>query len=286
MEYRVMGNQHISQDYLKLVLDISMDGKIHQPGQFYNIRCSDTKDPLLRRPFSMHRLQKTGDALHLEILYQVIGKGTEWLSKRQKGEGLDVIGPLGNGFIMEYQFPNIILVAGGIGIAPLYAIGEAFRMNHRSARLYIVMGARLKESVFYEEECQRIGELFVCTEDGGKGFHGKAPELLVHLFESKRLPEDFYVYACGPDRMLKELSDLSTRYRFQGQLAMECHMVCGFGVCLSCTCPLRPRHIRRNAHWKKPALQWSEDGNLVYSLVCKDGPVYDIQEVDWYEWLA
>jgi len=286
MEYPVLENKQVLQNYFKLSLDISHAGKIPIPGQFYNIRCSDVKEPLLRRPFSMHRLQKTGDAFHLEILYQSIGKGTEWLSKRQKGEGLDVIGPLGNGFIMENPFPNVVLVAGGIGIAPLYAIGEAFRMNLGSARLYIVMGVRFKESLFYEEECQRMGELFVCTEDGGKGFHGKVPELLVHLIETKTLPEDFYVYACGPDRMLRELSDLSTRYRFQGQIAMECHMGCGFGICLSCTCPLKPRHIRENAQWKKPALQWSEDGKLVYSLVCKDGPVYDIQEVDWDDWLS
>ncbi len=286
MEYQITENRHISQNYFRLTLDLSEGEKVPIPGQFYNIRCSETKDPLFRRPFSLHRLSGSGNSQQVEFLYRVIGKGTEWLSNRQKNQLLDMIGPLGNGFILDDHFQNIVLVARGIGIAPLYAVGEAFRMNYKEARIHTLIGARLKERIFYEEECRKIGEVFLYTDSGEKGFHGKGPELLAHLIMTKQLPRNFYVYACGPDVMLKELSDLSEEFAFQGQAAMETHMACGSGFCLSCTCPLRPGKIKRNDHWKKPALQFSEDGNLAYSLVCKDGPVYDLQEVDWNEWLA
>ncbi len=193
---------------------------------------------------------------------------------------------MGNGFVIEEDAAHVVLIARGIGIAPLYAVGEAFQRRNRAARISILMGARIQERIFYEAECREIGEVFLYTDDGSRGFHGRAPELLVHLMESKKLPERFYLYACGPGQMLKELADISARRGFPGQVALEDHMGCGFGACLSCACPLKPGHIRRDKHWEKPALQWSEDGSLVYSLICKDGPVYDIQEVDWDEWLA
>ena len=286
MKYSVIENKRLSHNYFKLTLDISGDANVPIPGQFYTIRCGETKDPLLRRPFSMHKLIRRDGLVGLEILYRVIGRGTEWLSRRQRGESLDTMGPLGNGFIIENAVTNLVLVARGIGIAPLYAVGERLRVRNRSANIHILIGARIKERVFYEEECSQIGKLFIYTDDGSRGFRGRAPELLVHLLESKKLPERFCIYACGPARMLKELADISERFGFPGQVALEGHMGCGFGACLSCACPLRPEYIKRDKHWQKPALQLSEDGGMVYSLICKDGPIYDIREVNWDEWLA
>ena len=286
MRYPILKNKKISNNYFKLALDVSEAAAAPIPGQFYNIRCGETKDPLLRRPFSMHRLISTKGSVHLEILYQVNGKGTEWLSTRQRGEGLDIIGPFGNGFIIEESVTNIVMVARGIGIAPLYAVGEAFRRRNRVTNVCILMGARIKERIFYEEECKRIGEVFLYTDDGSRGFPGKAPDFLVDLLERKRLPEKFSLYACGPADMLRELADISEKFGFPGQVALEGHMGCGFGACLCCVCPLKPKYINRDNHWEKPALQWSEDGSLVYSLICKDGPIYDIREVDWDEWLT
>jgi dihydroorotate dehydrogenase electron transfer subunit len=86
--------------------------------------------------------------------------------------------------------------------------------------------------------------------------------------------------------MLMEMAFLSERFGLEGQVALETHMGCGFGACLSCAIPLRPGSIRKTPFWKKPALQWSEDGSTCYSLICRDGPVYDIREVDWHAWLA
>lgn len=286
MEYPILENQRVSRNHFLLSLDIGETAKLPLPGQFYNVKCGETKDPLLRRPFSMHRLVTGRGSAHLEILYQATGKGTEWLSRRNRGECLDTIGPFGNGFVIEQSPPNAVLAARGIGIAPLYAVGEALRGKNKAMNVFILMGARVKERLFYEEQCRGIGEVFLYTDDGSMGFQGKAPQLLVDLLERRRLPEDFSLYACGPTDMLRELSDISERVGFTGQVALEGHMGCGFGACLSCACPLRPERVKRNKQWQKPALQWSEDGSQVYSLICKDGPIYDIREVDWDEWVA
>lgn len=285
MECLILKNEKITDACCRLTLDFSKDRHPPIPGQFYNIRCTGNRDPLLRRPFSIHRLTKENGIPCLQILYRVIGKGTEWLSHRKKGETLDLIGPLGNGFLIERR-TDVVLAARGIGIAPLCAVADAVRSMDPESRLHILMGARIKDRVFYQEELQRLGTLYVYTDDGSLGFHGRAPELLLHLLETGKVPRSCSLYACGPAPMLMELSSLSQRFGFDGQAALETHMGCGFGACLSCAIPLRPASIRKNTRWTKSALQWSEDGRTCYSLICKDGPVYDIREVDWDEWLA
>jgi dihydroorotate dehydrogenase electron transfer subunit len=285
MEYSVIKNEEVGEKCYRLTLDFSKDDHPPIPGQFYNIRCTANRDPMLRRPFSVHRLTKENGIPCLQILYRVIGRGTEWLSSRREGETLDIIGPLGNGFLFERQ-PDVVLAARGIGIAPLCAVGEAVRSLAPGSRLHILMGARFRGRVFYQEELERLGTLHLYTDDGSLGFRGRAPELLLHLLETGEVPRSCSLYACGPAPMLMELSTLSERLGFHGQVALETHMGCGFGACLTCAIPLRPASIKRTAQWKKAALQWSEDGRTCYSLICKDGPVYDIREVDWHEWLA
>lgn len=286
MEYVIKDNKKIEQNYFKLTLEIPPNATLPSPGQFYNIRCSDSKNPLLRRPFSMHRIVTEKRSASLEILYRVRGKGTGWLVSRKKGDVLDCIGPFGNGFVLTSEASNVFLIARGIGIAPLYPLGLAFKHHYSDIRLHIILSARFRERIFYEDELNKIGELYICTDDGSQGFHGTAPDLLLHLIEKRRLPESISLYACGPDTMLKDLSRIAKRFSMQGQVALEAHMACGFGACLSCSIPLRPELIKKTHGWEKPALQWSEDGETVYALICKDGPIFDIQEVDWDEWLA
>jgi dihydroorotate dehydrogenase electron transfer subunit len=285
MESLVLKNERVGENCYRLTLDFSKDRHPPIPGQFYNIRCTGRTDPLLRRPFSMHRLTKENGIPCFQILYRVIGKGTEWLSSRKNGETLDLIGPLGNGFHIERR-TDVVLAARGIGIAPLCAVADAVRFLAPETRLHILMGARFEDRVFYRKELERLGTLHLYTDDGSLGFHGRAPELLLHLLETGKVPRTCSLYACGPAPMLMELSTLSERFGFEGQVALETHMGCGFGACLSCAIPLRPASIKKNTCWTKSALQWSEDGRTCYSLICKDGPVYDMREVDWDEWLA
>jgi len=285
MDYEILKNEKVAQNGYRLTLDLSKDSHPPAPGQFYTIRCTDTKDPLLRRPFSMHRLVEENGLFCLQILYRVIGKGTEWLSTRKPGGPLDLIGPLGNGFVLETR-KDIVFAARGIGIAPLFALAEALRSSAPSSRLHILMGARFKDRVFCRDELERLGNLYLYTDDGSLGFHGRAPQLLVHLFETGKIPQGSPLYACGPAPMLNEFYTLSERFHFEGQVALETHMGCGFGACLSCAIPLKVSSIKKTPVWTKPALQWSDDGDRCYSLICKDGPIYDIREVDWHEWLA
>ena len=242
--YEILKNENVSQNVFKLTLKI--DGfSIPRPGQFYQIRCSSGNDPLFRRPFSVHRLLQRGHSTTMEILYRVAGRGTEWLSQKEKGERLDILGPFGNGFLIDQCGDPIVLIARGIGIAPIYAVGEEVRRKDKKRKVFILIGARVGERVFYESECKRLGEVFIYTDDGSKGFKGKASELLGSLVKEKRIPERFYVYACGPAGMLKDLADLSLKFQFEGQAALEERLGCGFGACLSCACPLKPQAIVR-----------------------------------------
>ena len=286
MEYQILQNERIKGHIFKLKLELPGDAPIPLPGQFYNIRCSEGTDPLLRRPLSVHRILKARDHLGLEILYQVIGKGTQWLSQKEKGENLDALGPLGNGFKMDPNVNHIVLVAGGIGIAPLYALGDEALKANLNAKVAIVFGVRSQADIFYDAECRRIGELFLATDDGSLGFKGTATALLVDLIERDRLSTKASFYGCGPKAMLKELAEVAGRFDLSLQVTLEEHMGCGFGACLSCAFPLKPSAVRKDKQWPKHFLQWDEEGKKLYSLICKDGPVFDSKEVDWDEWLA
>jgi dihydroorotate dehydrogenase electron transfer subunit len=284
VERLVLHNEQVALGYHKLAMDVTADVTNPLPGQFYSIRCGGSTTPLLRRPFSVHRLV---EGRSVEFLYRVLGPGTSWLSERQAGDALDILGPLGNGFSMEVEdVTHAVLVARGIGIAPLYALGEAFMKRTPKVRLSFLMGARLKQRLFYRKELEAIGPVYWYTDDGSEGFHGRASHLLEHLLATGVLPLHCVLFACGPISMLRDLAHVALKHSLQGQVALETHMGCGFGACLSCAVPLKRRAIRRNGLWTKPALQWSENGQAVYSLVCKDGPIYDLQEVDWDEWLA
>jgi dihydroorotate dehydrogenase electron transfer subunit len=283
MECTVLHNGEVAPGYHSLTLDLPADSTPPLAGQFYSVRCGGSTVPLLRRPFSVHRWM---EGKRVEFLYRVIGKGTSWLAERQAGDLLDVLGPLGNGFALEEDVTHAVLVARGIGIAPLYALGEAFGRRTPNVHLSVLMGARLKERLFYRKELEAIGTVHWYTDDGSQGFHGRAAELLHHLLATGVLSPHCVLFACGPASMLRDLAELAFKHGLRGQVALETHMGCGFGACLSCAVPLKPRSLLRNTRWTKPALQWSEDGQAVYSLVCKDGPIYDLQEVDGDEWLA
>ncbi|MBN2124800.1 MAG: dihydroorotate dehydrogenase [Deltaproteobacteria bacterium] len=256
MECTVLYNGEVAPGCFRLVMSPPADATPPLPGQFYSIRCGGSTVPLLRRPFSVHRrLEWNG----VEFLYRVIGKGTSWLAERRAGDVLDVLGPLGNGFSLQEDVTHAVLVARGIGIAPLYALGEAILKKASDVRLSILIGARLKQRLFYREELEALGSVYWYTDDGSEGFKGRAAELLRHLLVTGVLPRHCTLYACGPDSMLKELADVASEHGLRGQAALETHMGCGFGACLSCAVPLKPQSLCINTMWKKPALQWSED---------------------------
>ena len=255
---KIIKNYKIKENYFKIVLSNPYLAKNSQPGQFLNIKIDE--DIFLRRPFSIHRVKGN----NLEILYEVVGKGTETLSKKKKGEYLDVIGPLGNGFnyqlpITNYQLP--ILVAGGIGVAPLAFLAQKLKEipNSKSQIPIVLIGAKNKNKVLGEEEFKRWGfEVKIATDDGSRGFKGNVSDLLKHILSTMNY-ELSTIYACGPYPMLKEIAKIARDYKIQAEVSLERHFACGIGICLGCVIETKQGQKR----------------------VCKDGPVFKTEEIIW-----
>jgi len=232
------------------------------PGQFITVRCGDFT---LRRPFSVHQVSSR----ELALLFKVAGKGTLWLSKRKKGERIDILGPLGKGFSIEPGARNLLLVAGGIGIAPL-----VFLMQHASSQHQITLihgastAAQLHPFPSAGKKRNKLspspkGVQFVpVTDDGSMGKKGMATDILPDFLDWAD-----QVYACGPVDMYKAMAEMSWRVPMQSgqgnlkirkcQVSLEVRMGCGFGACYSCT-----------INTKKGLKQ-----------VCRDGPVFELDDI-------
>jgi dihydroorotate dehydrogenase electron transfer subunit len=219
------------------------------PGQFVMVRCGE--DTVLRRPLSVHRV----DDDKLALLFQVRGKGTEWLSHCQKDDKLDVFGPMGNGFKIIPRAKNLLLVAGGIGIAPLYYLADSALSAGK--RVTLLLGAATANQLYPESLLPSGVEPFLATEDGSAGHKGMVTDLLPEYETSAD-----QVFACGPLPMLRYMAKEQKKLGIKGksvQVSLEMRMGCGLGVCYGCT-------IRTKNGLKQ---------------VCKDGPVFSLGEVIW-----
>jgi len=163
--FRIISNEEINGPVFRLVLEPPNESLRPMPGQFYSIRCGQGFFPLLRRPFSLHREMKSGVENGIGILYRVLGRGTEWLSKRTPNEWLDIIGPLGNGFRLDWLKERMVLVGRGIGIAPLYAVAQRFLLDRPKGCVAILIGARTSEPGF-----QGKGSRFALAPSGMRHF--------------------------------------------------------------------------------------------------------------------
>jgi len=232
-----------------------------QPGQFITVRCGDLT---LRRPFSVHQVSSR----EIALLFKVAGKGTLWLSQQQTGERLDVLGPLGKGFSIESGARNLLLVAGGIGIAPLIFLMQCASSQNQ---VTLIHGASTAAQL-YTERCQPTaisyqGVQFVpVTEDSSMGKKGMATDILPDFLDRAD-----QVYACGPLEMYKAMAEMSLRVPTlsgrsnlelkKSQVSLEVRMGCGFGACYSCT-------INTQKGLKQ---------------VCRDGPVFELDDIIWQE---
>lgn len=221
-----------------------------RPGQYVMVRCGESCDMPLRRPLSVHRVSADG---RVGLLLAVVGRGTEWLAQRRVGDHLDLLGPLGSGFEVRPEAQNLLLVAGGIGIAPLVALAEHALGAGRS--VVLVVGDRTSARVYPERLLPSGVRAVVATEDGSAGFHGMATDLLPRLAR-----EADQVFACGPLAMYRAMSGMSDELGGKPvQVLMEVVLGCGVGACLGCTVETRrgPR------------------------LVCRDGPVFELRDILW-----
>lgn len=231
-----------------------------RPGQFIHLKINSSSF-FLRRPFSIHRV--IGNTVY--VLFRVRGRGTNIISQYRTGDLLDMIAPLGNGFnctLRALENKRKILVAGGMGVAPLMFLGEhlaRLRLARKKAETVILLGARTKEEILCESDFKKLGfKVYIATENGTKGFKGRITELLKNILVTHTHPSGTHIYACGPKEMFLELSKILKGYpQITCQVAFEQFMGCGLGVCLGCVVETK----------------------YGYKRVCKDGPVFNLNEV-------
>jgi dihydroorotate dehydrogenase electron transfer subunit len=221
-----------------------------QPGQFVMVRCGDREEFQLRRPFSIHRLEDR----RLALLFNVVGRGTHWLSQCQAGDKLDLLGPLGNGFSIYPGSQNLLVVAGGIGIAPLVFLAQKASKLGCSVRL--LLGAQTKSQLYPKNLLPPEVKLITTTEDGTSGKKGLVTDILPDYIEGAD-----QIFACGPPSMYQSMAAQKLLKKKPVQISLEVRMGCGLGVCYGCT-------VKTKSGLKQ---------------VCKDGPVFDLNDVLWDE---
>ncbi|WP_136796772.1 dihydroorotate dehydrogenase electron transfer subunit [Desulfosediminicola ganghwensis] len=248
--------EHLSDENVRLTLKAPQIASACKPGQFVMIRAALGKDPLLRRPFSIHQADSSG---HIQVYFKIVGRGTDLLAHLKVGEEVSVLGPLGKAFTIDKDRP-VCLVGGGLGIAPmLYLAKEISRSKTGSTNGdLVILGGRTKGEVEpVMADFDEIGiRTLATTDDGSYGTKGFVTELL----KSSDLPANTQVYACGPEPMMGAVSLWCEEQKLACQVSVESVMACGMGACLGCSRPVG-------------------DGKYVH--VCLDGPVFDARELKW-----
>ena len=253
---KILSNNSVTSDtFLLRFLSPEMAASA-KPGQFLMVRINESIDPVLRRPFSICGVEDEGI---IKILYKVVGKGTGILSDKKAGEYLSVLGPLGKGFKTAGQSKKIFLVAGGIGIAPLLFLHQIIE----SSDIAFLTGFKTSSEIINPVSTGSNIANVIATDDGSLGYNGRVTDLLVENLEQNK-QNSLSLYACGPLPMLKAVRDASLRYKIPCQVSMETFMACGLGACQGCV--VRSEITKTNTQ---------------YLHVCKEGPVFDIDEIDW-----
>ncbi|MBN1351970.1 dihydroorotate dehydrogenase electron transfer subunit [candidate division KSB1 bacterium] len=259
---KVLKNENCAERTYRIRLENFELARESVPGQFVNVRTSDSVTPLLRRPFSIHRV----DAQQgwIEVLFDVRGTGTRTLSQVSPGDFLSVLGPLGKGFALDSKDSHTIFVAGGLGIAPFCFVSQYLRERKRSITGFY--GTRTKNQLACMDEFAALEiPLIISTEDGSLGEKGLITTPLVSYLKRQAAAELSHtiILACGPPEMLREIQAISRQWGIPAQLSLETYMACGMGICVGCAAAVpKPTGVEQS-----------------YKLVCKDGPIFNAEEV-------
>jgi dihydroorotate dehydrogenase electron transfer subunit len=251
----IVRTEKLSTDIYRFTIKAPNMASACRPGQFVMVRSGEGIDPLLRRPFSVHQVTEGG---LVQILFKVIGKGTQALSSMQTGQQMDILGPLGKGFIYSNDLKHY-LVGGGIGIAPLLFLAKQMLNKNEPSAITVLIGSRTKEEIApLVEDFESMGlGVQVATEDGSLGKQGLVTDLMAPLHNENKA----MVYACGPYPMLKAVVSVCRDKNWGCQVSLETLMACGLAACLGCA-----------------VLRADMNG---YVHACKDGPVFDAGDVAW-----
>jgi dihydroorotate dehydrogenase electron transfer subunit len=304
----------LCQNHVRMRLRSPGIAAASEPGQFVNVRCTPMDFPdrayadwsdcarerrhaeaprrtLLMRPFAIHRCSTEGEhAGEIEILFKTVGAGTEALAQKKPGEKVDLLGPLGKGFDLDAcrKLSTAMVVAGGVGVAPLFALVEFLRKNH--VRTVVIVGAMSEKDIPLEtadsrvtlsfmetrpeatitaEEFRRLGcEVGIVVMEGRTGYVGLPTDMLDRFLHSTDggARGEAGVFTCGPWAMMRAVAKHAAEHELRCQVLLEERMGCGIGACMACSCRVR-----------------SESGAPARKRVCIDGPVFDASEVMWDE---
>ena len=254
----LINKQQLKSDIFKFSVKAPNIVKNAKPGNFIEIRVSEQTEPFLRRPISIYNIDRENDVL--EFIFQVKGKGTEILAKKEVGSQIDIVGPLGYGTFQYEDYQNIAIIGGGIGIFPLYELAKCAKKDNKNVSTYL--GFRNKDLVILEAEFKQVSDkLTLTTDDGSYSQKGFAINYLEHDINDGKIES---IYACGPLPMLKAVQKLAIEKNIPCQISLEEKMACGLGVCLGCA-------VKTTA---------SSNDNPEYWHVCKAGPVFNCRDVE------
>jgi dihydroorotate dehydrogenase electron transfer subunit len=282
----VCSNEQIGRSIGRISLKFSGDGARAfadaKPGQFAELDLSSAslpaaetipeeladsakRKPLLRRPFSFTDVRAESSETIVDILYSVVGPSTLRMRILSTGDSLSVIGPLGNGFRIVEGKKRALLVAGGMGTPPVQHLAKVLASAFPKVKVTLLAGAKSREKVTIEfdkfSECNI--EAVVSTDDGSTGLSGFVTVHLEKLLaEEKPIAEETIIYSCGPEEMLARVAAISAEAKIDCQVSMERRMACGIGLCQSCAVECK-----------------TQTSETIYKLCCKDGPVFDADEV-------
>lgn len=264
IKVKILSKEEVAPNIFLIKLSAPSVAQDALSGQFIHIKCSKDNYPLLRRPLSIHRVDKEKGEIF--ILFQVMGEGTKLLADKSIEDDLDIMGPIGNGFKIYPESKKIVIIGGGIGVAPLLALGEESTKQGKEVR--VLIGALKKELVIGEESFKILGaKVDVTTDDGSYQYKGLVTDLLERMIKEGWLADQ--IFACGPKPMLKKISEIALQANINYQVSMEEHMACGIGACLGCVCKIKTKDKRE---YKV---------KYEYKRVCVDGPVFAGSEVVW-----
>ena len=254
----VLRNESLGSDIYRLTIMAPQIADDARPGQFVMVQTATGQDPLLRRPFSIHQVSGSGT---VQILFKVVGRGTQILAETKKGASLSVFGPLGKGFNLSSPGKNICMIGGGMGIAPLLFLGKWLLRSGFSGNLLSLLGARNASEINpLKEDFSHLGiNPIIATDDGSTGHHGLVTQLMLKQMDPS---EDWLILTCGPYPMMRGVVEICQGMNWRCQVSMETMMACGMGACLGCAIS-KPNDLHSYQH------------------VCKDGPVFDMSEIVW-----
>lgn len=258
----ILNHRKLGDEYHSLTIVAPEIAEAAKPGQFVNLRPPTDRSYLLRRPFSIFRVNRRGNvAATVEVVFDIRGPGTAALAAMRRHEPIDIVGPIGRSFTIPKTQHSCLLVGGGVGATPLFFLGE--ELQNAGKRVDVLWGAATASRLVAPIEAKRLGAVAAfTTDDGSDGHQGLITDVLGEMIQ--RCGTEV-IYTCGPRQMMASVTKIALEFGIPAQVAMEELMGCGIGVCMTCVTPV-----------------WNRDGTGIANVrTCVDGPVFNGARIAW-----